>query len=103
MLAGSQDGTVWMWLALTGACMQVFAGHEAGVTCGGFTSDGATVVTGPAAGPPDGGGSAGWWRRGQKLGLWGSDADGYPAERPGPDPAALRVGPPRRQRLREIV
>ena len=23
VLAGSQDGTIWMWLALTGACMQV--------------------------------------------------------------------------------
>ena len=50
LLAGSQDGTVWMWLALTGECMQVFAGHEAGVTCGGFTSDGAAVVTGSADG-----------------------------------------------------
>ena len=45
----------------------------------------------PAAWPPNNEGSTGWWRRGQKLGLWGSDADGYPAERQGPDPAALRV------------
>ena len=45
----------------------------------------------PAAWPPNDEGSTGWWRRGQKLGLWGSDADGYPAERQGPDPAALRV------------
>ena len=45
----------------------------------------------PAAWPPNDEGSTGWWRRGQKLGLWGSDADGYPAERQGPDPASLRV------------
>ena len=44
-----------------------------------------------AAWPPNDEGSTGWWRRGQKLGLWGSDADGYPAERQGPDPASLRV------------
>ena len=32
MLAGCGDCTAWMWLATTGACMQVFAGHEAAVT-----------------------------------------------------------------------
>ena len=48
LLAGSSDGTVWMWLAATGACMQVFAGHEGAVTCGIFTPDGRSVVTGGA-------------------------------------------------------
>ena len=48
LLCGSSDGTVWMWLATTGACMQVFAGHEGAVTCGLFTPDGRAVVTGGA-------------------------------------------------------
>jgi ribosome assembly protein SQT1 len=46
ILAGSSDGTVWMWLAATGQCMQVFAGHEGSVPCGNFTGDGRFVVTG---------------------------------------------------------
>ncbi|CAM9428813.1 unnamed protein product [Phaeothamnion confervicola] len=46
VLAGSGDATVWMWMATGGACMQVFAGHEAKVTCGMFTSNGKAVVTG---------------------------------------------------------
>jgi ribosome assembly protein SQT1 len=48
LLCGSSDGTVWMWLATTGACMQVFAGHEGAVTCGLFSPDGRAVVTGGA-------------------------------------------------------
>eukprot|EP00615_Pteridomonas_danica_P002264 CAMPEP_0114360372 /NCGR_PEP_ID=MMETSP0101-20121206/23813_1 /TAXON_ID=38822 ORGANISM="Pteridomonas danica, Strain PT" /NCGR_SAMPLE_ID=MMETSP0101 /ASSEMBLY_ACC=CAM_ASM_000211 /LENGTH=511 /DNA_ID=CAMNT_0001504573 /DNA_START=1 /DNA_END=1536 /DNA_ORIENTATION=- len=48
LLAGSSDGTVWMWLATSGACMQVFAGHEGSVTCGLFTPDGRHVITGGA-------------------------------------------------------
>ena len=48
LLAGSSDGTVWMWLAATGACMQVFAGHEGAVTCGIFTPDGKGIITGGA-------------------------------------------------------
>ena len=46
VLAGSTDGTCWMWAAKTGDCMQVFAGHEDSVTCGAFTSSGKLVVTG---------------------------------------------------------
>ena len=46
VLAGSADFTVWMWLAATGACMQVFTGHAGPVTCGGFSFDGKLVVTG---------------------------------------------------------
>ncbi|CAM9788503.1 unnamed protein product [Discosporangium mesarthrocarpum] len=46
LLAGSQDGTVWMWQAATGTCMQVFAGHERKVTCGAFNSTGKTIFTG---------------------------------------------------------
>jgi angio-associated migratory cell protein len=46
VLAGSKDGTVWMWLANTGQCVQVFAGHDGGVTCGLFTRDGKTVCSG---------------------------------------------------------
>ena len=44
-----------------------------------------------ASWPPRDEGEQTWWRRGQKRGLWGSDADGYPSERRGPDLADLRV------------
>ena len=42
VLAGSADCTAWMWAAGAEKAefMQVFAGHEASVTCGGFTPDG---------------------------------------------------------------
>lgn len=46
ILAGSKDGTAWMWLAQTGQCVQVFAGHDGGVSCGCFTKDGNVVCTG---------------------------------------------------------
>ena len=39
------DGTVWMYHAPTGRCMQVFVGHEGGATAGCFTPDGRWVVT----------------------------------------------------------
>jgi ribosome assembly protein SQT1 len=46
LLAGSvSDGTVWMYHAPTGRCMQVFVGHEGGATAGSFTPDGRWVVT----------------------------------------------------------
>eukprot|EP00611_Tribonema_gayanum_P022707 TRINITY_DN4615_c0_g1_i1.p1 TRINITY_DN4615_c0_g1~~TRINITY_DN4615_c0_g1_i1.p1 ORF type:complete len:273 (+),score=93.13 TRINITY_DN4615_c0_g1_i1:802-1620(+) len=35
-----------MWLAATGECMRVFAGHEGRVNTGAFTSSGKAVVTG---------------------------------------------------------
>jgi ribosome assembly protein SQT1 len=41
LLAGSaEDGTVWMYHLPTSKCMQVFVGHESGVTAGVFTPDG---------------------------------------------------------------
>mmetsp|Transcript_25828 Transcript_25828/g.24661 ORF Transcript_25828/g.24661 Transcript_25828/m.24661 type:complete len:508 (-) Transcript_25828:243-1766(-) len=46
VVAGSKDGTVWMWLVHNGQCVQVFAGHDGGVTCGCFTKDGNTVCSG---------------------------------------------------------
>jgi len=46
VLAGAADFTAWMWLAATGACMQVFSGHAGPIACGGFTPDGKSVVTG---------------------------------------------------------
>ena len=46
LLAGSEDFTAWMWNAADGALMQVFAGHSASVSCGGFAPDGKTVATG---------------------------------------------------------
>lgn len=35
-----------MWLANTGQCVQVFAGHDGGVSCGLFTLDGKSVCSG---------------------------------------------------------
>lgn len=67
LLVGAADGTVWMWDATrvggpgkaaaaaaadggSGAgaamCMQVFAGHEGEVTCGGFEGGGKLLVSG---------------------------------------------------------
>jgi len=45
LLAGSTDGTVWMWYTPTGKCLQVFVGHSNDVTAGGFTLDGKLAVT----------------------------------------------------------
>lgn len=53
---GSTDGTVWMYLAKTGAVMQVFAGHDpdngdgGGVTCGAFSNCGKHLLTGGGEG-----------------------------------------------------
>eukprot|EP01084_Bolivina_argentea_P016403 30697_1 len=44
--AAGGDGMVWMWLAVTGECMKVFAGHQGRVTCGGFVSSGQGLVSG---------------------------------------------------------
>ena len=46
VVAGSKDGTIWMWLAHNGQCVQVLAGHDGGVSCGLFTKDGKTIVSG---------------------------------------------------------
>ncbi|CAD8046493.1 unnamed protein product [Paramecium primaurelia] len=48
ILAGFQDSTLWMWNGVNGEVMSVFAGHEAEITCGGFTLDGKLVVSGSA-------------------------------------------------------
>jgi len=46
IVAGSNDGTIWMWLAHDGQCVQVFAGHDGGVSSGCFTSDGKFICSG---------------------------------------------------------
>lgn len=46
VIAGSRDGTCWMWLANNGQCVQVFAGHDGAVTSGCFTKDGKSICTG---------------------------------------------------------
>jgi angio-associated migratory cell protein len=46
IVAGSKDGTIWMWLAHDGQCVQVFAGHDGGVSSGCFTSDGKLICSG---------------------------------------------------------
>jgi ribosome assembly protein SQT1 len=40
LLAGSGDGTVWMFHIPLNRCLQVFVGHEQAVTAGGFSPDG---------------------------------------------------------------
>ncbi|KAJ3277779.1 hypothetical protein HK104_002979 [Borealophlyctis nickersoniae] len=50
LLAGSEDATTWMWSVPSGTCMAVFTGHADSVTCGQFTPDGKTVVTGSVDG-----------------------------------------------------
>eukprot|EP01029_Cantina_marsupialis_P028649 TRINITY_DN777825_c0_g1_i1.p1 TRINITY_DN777825_c0_g1~~TRINITY_DN777825_c0_g1_i1.p1 ORF type:complete len:450 (+),score=141.84 TRINITY_DN777825_c0_g1_i1:180-1352(+) len=34
--SGTADGTVWLWHALSGDCLGVFAGHEGSISFGGF-------------------------------------------------------------------
>lgn len=46
LIAGGADGTLWMWKALKGEVMQVFAGHIGPVSCGHFSSDGKTILSG---------------------------------------------------------
>ena len=46
VIAGSRDGTIWMWMATDGSCLQVFAGHEGGVSQGCFSKDGKLVCSG---------------------------------------------------------
>lgn len=46
IVAGSKDGTIWMWMTHNGQCVQVFAGHDGLVSTGCFTSDGKFVCSG---------------------------------------------------------
>ncbi|KAJ2607099.1 60S ribosomal subunit assembly or modification protein, partial [Coemansia sp. RSA 1694] len=46
LLAGAHDASLWMWTLPSGACMRVFAGHSAPVTCGRFTHSGRHIVSG---------------------------------------------------------
>lgn len=46
LLAGSADKSAYMWNARRGKFLMAFVGHEDAVTCGAFTSDGRSVVTG---------------------------------------------------------
>lgn len=51
LLVGSmEDGTVWMYHIPSAKCMQVFVGHESGVTAGGFTPDGKLALSTSADG-----------------------------------------------------
>jgi len=45
LLCGSADCTAWVFLATTGACISVLAGHEGAVTAGVFDGPGKRVVT----------------------------------------------------------
>jgi ribosome assembly protein SQT1 len=45
LLAGGEDGTMWMWSLPSGNCMQVFTGHTEAVTCGDFSADGKSIIS----------------------------------------------------------
>ena len=45
VVAGSEDGTIWMWNAQTGQCMNVFTGHSESVSCAQFTPNGKLLVS----------------------------------------------------------
>eukprot|EP01088_Endostelium_zonatum_P004987 TRINITY_DN1639_c0_g1_i1.p1 TRINITY_DN1639_c0_g1~~TRINITY_DN1639_c0_g1_i1.p1 ORF type:complete len:453 (-),score=139.19 TRINITY_DN1639_c0_g1_i1:69-1394(-) len=48
ILAGSEDGSTWLWSGTTGQFeyLQMFLGHSGEVSCGGFSVNGRWVVTG---------------------------------------------------------
>jgi angio-associated migratory cell protein len=48
LLAGSGDGTVWMFHIPLQKCLQVFVGHELAVTAGDFSPDGKWALTASA-------------------------------------------------------
>jgi angio-associated migratory cell protein len=48
LLAGSGDGTVWMFHIPLQKCLQVFVGHEQAVTAGDFSPDGKWALTASA-------------------------------------------------------
>jgi WD40 repeat protein len=50
ILAGSGDGTVWMFHIPLNKCLQVFVGHEQGVSAGGFSPDGKWALSASADG-----------------------------------------------------
>eukprot|EP01103_Thecamoeba_quadrilineata_P002298 TRINITY_DN12276_c0_g1_i1.p1 TRINITY_DN12276_c0_g1~~TRINITY_DN12276_c0_g1_i1.p1 ORF type:complete len:403 (-),score=77.09 TRINITY_DN12276_c0_g1_i1:125-1333(-) len=45
LVAGSADGTSWLWKS-SGEYLQVFSGHSATVSCGEFSLDGKSLLTG---------------------------------------------------------
>ena len=50
LLAGSGDGTVWMFHVPLNKCLQVFVGHEQGVSAGAFSPDGKWALSASADG-----------------------------------------------------
>jgi ribosome assembly protein SQT1 len=50
LLAGSGDGTVWMFHIPLNRCLQVFVGHEQAVTAGCFSPDGKWAISASADG-----------------------------------------------------
>jgi len=45
ILAGSNDGMLWMWLIPSGVLMNTFVGHQSSVSCGCFTPDGKNIIS----------------------------------------------------------
>ncbi|KAM3141233.1 hypothetical protein pb186bvf_006618 [Paramecium bursaria] len=46
ILAGFEDSTIWLWNGINGQVAFVFGGHEAQITCGGFSLDGNFIYSG---------------------------------------------------------
>ncbi|KAJ2798235.1 60S ribosomal subunit assembly or modification protein [Coemansia helicoidea] len=46
LLAGANDGSLWMWSLPAGSFMSVFSGHSGPVNCGRFTHAGRNIVSG---------------------------------------------------------
>ncbi len=44
-MAGSADNSLWLWNATNGQFYASFYGHDKGVTCGGFTPDGKSILS----------------------------------------------------------
>ncbi|KAJ2705964.1 60S ribosomal subunit assembly or modification protein [Coemansia spiralis] len=46
LLAGANDGSLWMWSLPAGTFMNVFSGHSGPVNCGRFTHGGRNIISG---------------------------------------------------------
>jgi len=50
IMAGFDDGSVWLWMTKTGNLFNILVGHGGNVTCGQFSKDGKLAITGSSDG-----------------------------------------------------